>query len=191
VVWLGMLTFFFYSGVEMAAAQWSYSLFTLSRGESETTAGFFVSLYWGSLMVGRILFGFVADRVPLEATLRLCIIGSVIGALLFWLNPARLLAVTGLMMIGFFFAPVFASLISLTPARVGRTHADSAIGFQIAAAGLGAATLTALAGVLADNRGLETIGLAIVLSSVVLLALYEGLVRAGSSTTVKAADQRT
>lgn len=177
LVWLGMLTFFFYSGVEFATAQWSYSLLTLGRGVPEATAGLFVSLYWGSLMTGRVIFGFVADRVPLAVTLRLCLMGSVVGALLFWLKPTGTLSLVGLMMIGFFLAPVFASLISLTPARVGQAHASSAIGFQIASAGLGGAALTGLIGVLARSFGLETIGLTIVVFALILLALYETLMR--------------
>lgn len=178
VVWLGMLVFFFYTGVELAAAQWSYSLLTLGRDVPETTAGLFVTLYWGSLMVGRIVFGVFADRVPLVMTLRLCILGAVAGALLFWLEPTRLWSLVGLMAIGVSFAPVFASLISLTPARVGLAHADSAIGFQVASAALGGAALTALMGVLADAFGLEVIGLAIFVSTLALLALYEAFMRA-------------
>lgn len=178
-VWFGMLMFFFYSGIELAAAQWSYSLLTLGRGVSETTAGLIVSLYWGSLMVGRVLFGLIANRVPLVKTLRLCIIGSILGTLLFWLNPTLQWSVVGLMMVGFFFAPIFASLISLTPGRVGAEHANSAIGFQIASAALGAATLTALAGVLARTFGLEAIGSAIFIAAVLLLLFYEAFIRAG------------
>jgi fucose permease len=181
VVWLGTLVFFFYSGVEMATAQWSYSLLTLGRGVPETTAGLFVSLYWGSLMVGRIVFGAVADRVPLVSTLRLCLLGAALGALLFWLEPTRLLSLVGLMVIGFSLAPVFASLVSLTPSRVGLTHADSAIGFQIAAASLGAAALTGLTGALADAFGLEVIGLAILVFTLILLALHESVTRQGGA----------
>ncbi|MBC6907219.1 MFS transporter [Saccharophagus sp. K07] len=179
VVWFGMLMFFFYCGVELATAQWSYSVLTLGRGVPATTAGFIVSLYWGSLMVGRILFGFIANRVPLIATLRLCIIGSIIGALLFWLDLSLAFSVIGLMMIGFFFAPIFASLISLTPKRVGEDHANSAIGFQVAAAALGAASLTGLAGILARILGLEIIGLAIFVAAILLLVFYEAFMHSG------------
>lgn len=179
VVWLGMLTFFFYSGLEMATAQWSYSLLTLERGVPEGAAGLFVSLYWGSLMVGRILFGLVANRVPLVGTLRLCLVASVLGAVLFWLEPTRLLSVIGLMTIGFFLAPIFASLISLTPGRVGAAHANSAIGFQIASAGLGGAALTALMGGLTRVAGLPVIGVCIVIAAVLLLVLYEVFMRGG------------
>lgn len=176
---LGMLTFFVYTGMEITTAQWTYSLLTIGRGVPATTAGLMVSLYWGSMMVGRVLFGIVADRVPMAATLRLCILASLAGALLLWLEPTRLLSFVGLMLLGLGHAPIFASLISLTPRRVGTAHADSAIGFQVAAAALGGAVLTALAGLAARSAGLEVIGAAIVLYGVVLLVLYELLMGAG------------
>lgn len=176
-VWLGMAVFFVYAGLELATAQWIFTLLHFARGFDEATAGLLVSLYWGSLMVGRVLFGLVAERVKLAATLRLCILLAVVGALLVWLVPAGGLQIVGLMMIGFFLAPVFASLISLTPARVGAAHADSTIGFQIAAAGLGGATLTALTGLLTPRFGIEVIGPAIAAYAVTLLVLYEVLMR--------------
>ena len=180
VVWLGMLTFFVYAGVELVTAHWSYSLLTLHRGVPAGTAGLLVGLYWGSLMGGRAIFGFVADRVPLLRTLRVCILGSIIGALLFWLEPTRLLSFGGLMLIGFSLAPIFASLVSLTPGRVGREHAESVIGFQIAAASLGGAALVGLVGVVGGAVGLEAIGAAIVALAGLLLVLYEAFVRLGS-----------
>lgn len=181
VVWLGMLMFFVYAGVEFVTAQWSYSLLTLHRGVPAETAGLLLGSYWGSLMAGRILFGFVADRVPLLRTLRACMVASIVGALLFWVEPTRGLSFVGLMMIGFSLAPIFASLISLTPGRVGRDHADSAIGFQIAASALGAAASVGVAGVIARGVGLEAIGAAIMVLAALLLALYEMFVRLGAA----------
>lgn len=177
VVWLGMLTFFAYSGVEFVTAQWSYSLLTLHRDLPATTGGLLVSLYWGSLMVGRVLFGIVAERVRLVPTLRACIGGSVVGALLFWLEPTPALSYLGLMLIGFALAPIFASLVSLTPKRVGGEHADNAIGFQIAAAGLGGAGWTALVGVMVGSLGLGVIGASVFVMTLLLFALYEAFVR--------------
>ena len=180
-VWLGMAVFFVYSGVELAAAQWSYSLLVLGRGVPEATAGLAVALYWGGLTAGRIAFGLVADRVPPTPTLRLCLGGVVLGALLFWLEPTPALALAGLAAMGMLLAPVFATLIGLTPARVGAGHADSAIGFQIAAAGLGGAALTAGVGVLAHALGLEAVGAALVALALLLLALHEALARTGTA----------
>ncbi|HEX7002591.1 MAG TPA: MFS transporter [Trueperaceae bacterium] len=176
-VWLGMLLFFIYTGVELVVGVWSYTLLTIGRGVPEGTAGIFVSLYWGSLMAGRVLFGFIADRVPLIRTLRICVLAVLCGALLLWLAPVSSIALLGLMITGFFIAPVFASLVSLTPGRVGAEHADSAIGFQVASAGLGGALLTSLVGVLADSLGLEFVGAAVVVFVLLLLGLFEATVR--------------
>ncbi|MCF3934257.1 MFS transporter [Acuticoccus sp. M5D2P5] len=173
IVWAGMAVFFVYAGAEVATAQWSYSLLTLGRGVDETAAGLFVTLYWASLVAGRVLFGIVAHRIALVPALRVAIIGSIVGALLFWLEPTRTLSLVGLMTMGFLFAPVFASLISLTPARVGLAHADTAIGFQIAAAGLGAACLTGLVGIGAQAFGLGAIGVSIFLLTLVLWTAFE------------------
>jgi len=180
VVWLGMATFFAYAGVEFVTAQWTFSLLTLQRDVPVTTAGLLVSLYWASLLLGRVLFGAVAVRVRMVPTLRLCVIGSVGGALLFWLEPTRQLSYLGLMAIGFSLAPIFASLISLTPGRVGSEHANNAIGFQIASSGLGGASLTGLVGVLAAKVGLEVIGASVVVFAVLLLVLYEAFIASGS-----------
>jgi fucose permease len=173
IVWLAMATFFVYAGSEIVVAQWSFTLLTLHRGESVATGGLLVGLYWGSLMVGRVLFGIVADRVPLVRTLTACIAMSVVGAVLFWLEPTRSLSFLGLMLMGAAFAPVFASLIVLTPRWVGHAHADSAIGFQIAAAGLGGATLTATVGIVAEAAGLATIGVSVLVLTLALLALFQ------------------
>lgn len=62
---------------------------------------------------------------------------------------------------------------------VGTAHANSAIGFQIASAGLGGAALTALVRVLTRLAGLEVIGVAIVIAAALLLALYEVFMRSG------------
>ena len=70
-------------------------------------------------------------------------------------------------------AGVFPMLIAITPERVGPAHVANAIGFQVAAAGVGLAVLPGLAGVLAQDLGLEIIGLFIIISGVLWLILYE------------------
>lgn len=177
VVWLGMAVFFLYAGAEVATALWAYSVMTIGRGVGDATAGLSVAAYWGSLMAGRILFGLVADRVPLVPALRVAIGVSALGALLFWLGASWWVWLLGLVLLGLGFAPVFASLISLTPSRVGRAHAASAIGFQVAGAALGGAIVTAAVGVIAGAAGLEVVGMALFGLVVVLFGAYEGFVR--------------
>ncbi len=175
--WFAILILFLYTGIEVAAGQWSFTLFTTSRAVPPATAGVWISIYWGSLMVGRILFGIFVGVAPLRILLRWSLGGIVLGALLVWLNLANLLSFAGLALMGLALAPVFPSLISTTPQRLGAAHAANGVGFQIAAAGRGGATLPSVVGVLADRFSIEVVGPVLVIASVALFALYEVLER--------------
>lgn len=173
IVWFGILVFIFYTGTEMAFGTWPYSMFTKVRDISESTAGVWVSVYWGALTVGRILAGLITDRVGPMPILRASMIGSLFGALLVWVNAGSLINFVGMALAGFSLAAIFPLLISITPGRVGPLHAPNAIGFQVGAAGVGGALIPAIAGVLAKNQGLEIIGPFLTLTSLIMLVLYE------------------
>lgn len=174
----GVCTFAIYTGIEAAAGVWAYSLFTSSRGVAAGTAAACVAAYWASFTVGRFLLGFAAERVPLRAFLRAAIATMVAGAALLWLAPG-ILGLVGLMLLGIGCAPVFPSLMSATPARVGASHAANAIGFQICGATVGQSATPALVGVLAATRGFEVLGPVLCAASVLLLVLHEWTARAG------------
>jgi fucose permease len=182
VVWMSVLLFFLYTGLEVATGQWVYTLFTEGRGIDPAVAGVWVGVYWASLTAGRIVFGSVAGRVPPLLMLRATMLAAPLGALLIWSNQGPLGSFLGLALMGFCFAPMFPLLISLTPARVGRTSAAQAIGFQVSAASLGAAGVPALTGVLARWRGLEVIGLVLLCVAAALLVLHETIARLAART---------
>jgi fucose permease len=169
-VWLQILIFFFYTGVEVTAGQWSYTVLTEGRGLRTAEAGGWVSLYWGSLLVGRILSGFVVEWMGPVRMLRLSTVLAVVGALLFAL-PA-LPPALGLGLLGFALAPIFPALMSETPRRVGSDVAAHAVGFQVSAATLGVAALPSAAGFLAERFGLGVIGPQLLLYSGVLAVLH-------------------
>lgn len=172
-VWLNVALFFVYTGLEVSAGQWSYSLFTEARGVAPGVAGIWVAVYWAGLTAGRIVSGAIASRVPGDALLRLGTIGTVFGALLIWWDPGMSSGFLGLAVLGFALAPIFPTLIAQTPTRLGPSHATSAIGFQVAAAYLGTAAIPGLTGVLAGHWGLAVIGPCLFGTAVVLLLLQE------------------
>jgi len=180
--WLGILMFLFFTGLEATGGQWPYTLFTEGRGIDATAAGLWVSAYWASLTIGRILFGAIATRVGTTALLRAAMLGCILGAALIW-TPAQVpyldlpVSFLGLALLGFFMAPLFPLSISDTPRLVGTEHAANAIGFQISAASLGFATLPGLAGLLAERLGLQVIGPILVSFAVAMFLLHEAFVR--------------
>ena len=154
-VWLGIIIFFFYVGMEVGVGTWAFTVLSESRGLPEATAGFGASLFWGSFFVGRILLGFIETNLP--RLIRLGAIFTFVGIVLFAISDLPALALFGLAIAGAANAPIFPAMIALTPGRVGDAHAPNAIGFQIAASGIGGASLPWLAGVLGDAFSLELI----------------------------------
>ena len=173
VVWLSIAVFFLYTGIEATTGTWTYSLFTEARAIPASTAGMWVSMYWRSLTVGRLVCGAVVCCMSVYLLLRLCIIGVALGATLIWLNIASMLSFVGLALIGLALAPIFPSLIATTPERLGSTHTANGVGLQIAAAVLGQSLLPGMLGMLARHLGLEMIAPALLAAALGLLVLYE------------------
>lgn len=169
--------FFVYAGVEIGVGQWAFTVMTELRGISVATAGIWVAVYWGSLALGRIVFGVLVERFSVERLLRLCILGMVFGALLFTLNATPYTSYLGLVLIGFCAAPIFPCMISQTAKRVGKHYAIHAVGFQMSAGVIGAMTLPFLSGVLGDWLGLGFVNLTFVLYAIVLFGLFQWIVR--------------
>ena len=172
LMWLSITLFFIYAGIEVTAGQWSFSFYTETRGIDIATAGDWVAIYWGSLTIGRLLFGFVVNHFGTISTLRACMIGVILGGIGFML-PSNGASFAGLALIGFAQAPIFPLLISETPKRLSATLATRAIGYQVGAAGFGIATLPGLAGVIAEQWGLAQIGTFILIASIAMFGLHE------------------
>lgn len=172
IVWIYMLIFFLYTGLEQGFGQWLFTILTRSRGISEEQAGLWASAYWGSLTIGRIIFGIVLTRIPVNRVLVGAVLGIVAGAALFALNVNGALNLSGIVILGIANAPVFPSLISVTPIRIGKEHAATAIGVQISMAMLGAALVPGFAGFLSDAFGLEVITRVFAIGAALLAGLY-------------------
>lgn len=177
-VWFGMLAFAVYVGVEVTAGLWAFLLLTEGRGLPEAAAGICVSVYWGSLFVGRIVQGLVAERIGATRVLRGSLAAMAVGAGLVAFPAFGWLAVVGFAVIGFAAAPVFPLLTLTTADRVGRAHADRAIGLQTGASALGGALIPAGIGLLIGRLGVEAVGPALLAASLALLVLYVVSIRA-------------
>ncbi|TQJ21661.1 fucose permease [Micromonospora sp. A202] len=172
-VWSGTVAFALYVAIEVSAGLWAFLLLTEGRGLSAAVAGGCVSAYWGSLFIGRVVQGVVAERLGAGLVLRASLAGMAVGALLIAVPGPAVLAVAGLVVVGFAAAPVFPLLTLTTADRVGAAHADRAIGLQIGASGIGAALVPAGLGVLIGNTSVQVLGSALLVLALALIVLYE------------------
>jgi fucose permease len=171
-VLLGIVLFFVFTGMESTAGNWGYTMLTESRSVDIIIAGQWISLYWWSFTLGRLIFGFIGDRIPVKTAVWGCMFLMLGGAVLLTLNLGDVLSFLGLIVLGFALAPIFPLLMTVTPERLGKDHATNAIGFQVGAAGLGIAASPALAGVIASVTSLEAIGPFLIASAALTIILY-------------------
>jgi fucose permease len=177
MMWLSLALFFFYGGAEIGTGQLLNNLLVEARAVEPRLAAFWVSLYWGSFTFGRMLIGIFVDRLGPRTLLRFSLLGTGIGAVLIWWNPVLEVSFAGILVMGVSLAAVFPTLVAVTPDRVGVDHTPNAIGFQIGVAGLGAALLVGLAGVLAERLGTESISGFLVVVTWLTSLLHEIILR--------------
>jgi fucose permease len=170
---LGVAMFFVYSGIEFGVAHWAYTLLTEARGVSLDGAAQAVTVYWASLLAGRVASGLVVERIASLTLVRLGMALAVVGAALLAvpLLPAAASTV-GLALIGVAIAPIYPGMMSETPRRVGAEASAHAVGFQVSGATAGMVALPALGGWLAERFGVNATG-ALVLGCAITLLLLE------------------
>jgi fucose permease len=153
---LQALIFFVYSGVELGVGHWSYTILTQARGIEPRRAALMVSVYWICLFLGRVLSGFIVERVGNPRLVRVGTVAASLGGAAFAVRtlPPTLTALA-LALLGLAVSPIYPSLMSETPRRVGALAAPHAVGFQVSAATAGAVTLPTLGGILAARGGPE------------------------------------
>lgn len=177
VVRLHVAIFFFYAGLEATVGQWAFTLLTESRGVGAEAAGAWVTIYWGSIGVGRILFGTIAARMGVDRLLRLSTIAAAGGTILYAMGISGEVSAFALLLCGFGLASVFPNMMTRTPERLGSGLAAYAIGFQVSAATAGAATLPSLAGIMAETWGLEMLAYSAVGMAIIVFVLHERVLR--------------
>jgi fucose permease len=169
VVALGLIVFMVYTGFEASAGQWTASFDRGPLHLGAGAAGLSTFGYWGALTLARFGLAVPKRRIaPLSVVRWGCAI-ALLGAALVWWRPATVVALVGLVIIGGALAGVFPALVALTPGRVGEEMAGHVIGWQIGAAGLGAAGISAVFGVVFQHYGLKEFGPALMVVAILLI----------------------
>lgn len=154
---LAPLLFAFYVAVEMGTGLWAASVLIESRHLAAEMAGLAVTCYYGAIMGGRMIVGLVSDRLGNRRLVYLGLGFALVGVVLLIVAEAASLNLSGLLLLGLGFAPVYPSLMHETPRRFDAATAQKVIGWQVGTAYVGAMVMPAAFGVLAAHWGLEAI----------------------------------
>lgn len=151
---LGVIGIFLYVGAEVAIGSFLVNYFTQPNigNLTEQTAAYFVSFYWGGMMVGRFIGSALLQKLPTGA-----VVGTV-GIAAFLLVCTSILSTGHLAMwtiifVGLFNSIMFPSIFTLGIARLGPLTGEGS-GLLVAAI-VGGAIIPVLEGVLADHIGIH------------------------------------
>jgi fucose permease len=177
VLALGLVVFFFYTGLEVSAGQWETSYLRGHLGLSASSAGLAAFGYWGALTAVRIGLALPAKPVPVRHVIGWGLAASVIGAALIWWQPSTAAVVAGFVILGAALAGIFPALIATTPQRIGDRRAQHAIAWQVGAAAAGGSGISALLGLFIDTTSLAILGPAILALALLLVLANTALAR--------------
>lgn len=144
-----LTVFLFYCGIEATMGLWGSSFLIHVKGVDVATAAVWVSLFFGSITLGRFISGFITMRVSSLALIRSGEIAILVGVLCFLLPLPSLFAMVGFVLVGLGCAPIFPTMLHQTPARFGNADAQNIMGFQMAVAYTGASFLPPFLGIVA------------------------------------------
>jgi len=174
LIW-SLVVFFVYAGIGAGAGAWAFTYLTEERGVSDGVGGLIVASYWGGFTVSRLLLGALGERFLPNTVLRWSVVSATVAFIVLWWSPTNWLAAAALIFAGFAHGPVFPLEILLTPRRFGAALTATVVGFEIAAANVGAALLPGLMGLAVGLSGLAVLPPILVANSLVLLAAIETL----------------
>ncbi|MGE9296178.1 MAG: MFS transporter [Puniceicoccales bacterium] len=170
-----MVTFLLYCGIESTMGLWGGSFLFKVKGCDAAAAARWVSLFYGSITLGRFLTGFVTYRFSNTTLIRAGVVTILAGVALM-LAPLPLpVALVGFGLVGFGCAPIFPCMLHETPVRFGKQNAQTLMGVQMAVAYVGATFLPPLFGIIASTTTLAILPAVILLYAGVMLFATERL----------------
>lgn len=164
------LLLFFHFGNEWAIAGWLPLFFILRLGMSPTTALCLLGLYWLSLMLGRAGAQALLPRVRHGRLLLGSVLASMFGCIILTLTDNLFGALTGTLLVGFGFAPIYPLVVEKIGARFPHYHPGFFNGiFSLAMTGglLAPATL----GYAAEFYGIQVVMALPMIGSIVVFLL--------------------
>lgn len=170
-----LLTFLFYCGVEASMGLWGSSYLVNVKELPAAVAARWVSLYFAGITIGRFITGFITLKVNNRTLIRYGQLLAVAGAILLVLPLPTFVSLVGFIFVGLGLAPIFPCMLHETPARFGKKHSQTIMGYQMAVAYTGSTFLPPLLGFIAAQTTIGIFPFYIVILAVLMLLGSERL----------------
>lgn len=151
-----LIAFFSYCAGEATCFLWTSSYFAgTKQGMGEELIAAFGSLIFGGLMLGRLISGFISNRLGDRLLIRIGIALEFAGILCIAL-PVKgyTLAAAGFLIAGTGMGPVYPAIQHMAPDNFGKKYSAAVIGLQMASAYLGSTFMPMVFGKLQQAVGI-------------------------------------
>jgi fucose permease len=172
VMLYGMALFFLYVGIEMSVGLWSNSVLSEYKGLPIQISGYFVSLYYLMITLGRFMSGVISIKVGNRSMVNAGLILSFIGLTLLSLFSHVWVLGLGIILTGLGFAPIYPSMMHETAARFSVNDAAIAVGYQVGVAYIGGTFISSGLGVVLDSINLSLLYPFLALGTLIMLGLH-------------------
>ena len=174
-----LIGFFAYCAAEATAMGWASTYFVQAKGIDAETAAGLASLFYIGITAGRLVSGFVTDKL---GDRKMILAGSavlLVGIILLALPVGgEGLAIAAFLIIGLGCAPIYPCIIHSTPGNFGQENSGAIIGIQMACAYIGATFMPPLFGLLGDSIGFEIMPYYLLAFVALMLVMVELMFRA-------------
>ena len=172
---LTLIAFFAYCSGEATCFLWTSSYFAgVKEGISDRLIASFGSLIFGGLMLGRLISGFVSNKLGDRLLIRIGIVVELFGILLVMIPVSSYIpAAIGFVVIGTGMGPVYPAIQHMAPKNFGEKYSAAVIGLQMASAYIGSTFMPMVFGNIQEKVGIGIMPFYLLIFTILNIAMLE------------------
>ena len=170
-----LIAFYAYCAGEAACFLWTPSYFAGTKsGLSAETIASFGSLIFGGLMLGRLISGFISNKLGDRGLIRIGIFVELLGIIMVFLPVENyMVAAAGFVVIGTGMGPVYPAIQHMAPANFGKKYSAAVIGLQMAAAYVGSTFMPMIFGLIQQKIGIAIMPTYLLIFAIINFGMLE------------------
>jgi fucose permease len=174
-VGLTLIAFYAYCSGEATCFLWTPSYFAGTReGLSDEIIASFGSLIFGGLMLGRLISGFISNKLGDRLLIRAGIAVELLGIIMVFIPGMHyMVTAVGFVIIGTGMGPVYPAIQHMTPVNFGKRYSAAAIGLQMASAYVGSTFMPMVFGIMQQRIGIVIMPAYLLIFAVLNIGLLE------------------
>jgi len=170
-----LIAFYAYCAGEATCFLWTPSYFAGTKsGLSAETIASFGSLIFGGLMLGRLISGFISNKLGDRRLIRIGIFVELLGIIMVFLPvESYMVTAAGFVVIGTGMGPVYPAIQHMAPANFGKKYSAAVIGLQMAAAYVGSTFMPMIFGLFQQKIGIAIMPTYLLIFAIINFVMLE------------------